>query len=57
MNDLKYNIGDTVKVLPPFNESFPDSYAITEIVTNNEQPTVFVLGEVGGFDEQYLEKV
>ena len=56
MNELKYNIGDTVKVLPPFNESFPDSYTVTDIVISEDQPTVYVLGETGGFDEQYLEK-
>lgn len=48
-------IGDLVRVLAPFTESFPDTYAITEVITYEGGTVTYVLGESGGFDPVYLE--
>ena len=51
-----YNVGDTVKVLAPFNKAFPDFYTVTEVVYNpGDNSTVYILGDAGGFDAMYLE--
>ena len=51
-----YNVGDTVKVLAPFKEAFPDVYTVTEVVHNSgDNSTVYILGDAGGFDAVYLE--
>jgi hypothetical protein len=52
-----FNTGDTVKVLVPFSESFPDEYIITEKVTDAIGQVAYILGDNGGFDEIYLELV
>lgn len=49
-----YNVGDRVRVLPPFADSFPGEHVITEVVVH-DGAAVYVLGENGGFDEMYLE--
>ena len=51
------NVGDTVRVLAPFNESFPDNYQITDLVLSDAEPTVYILGDLGGFDSKFLELV
>lgn len=48
-------VGDLVRVLAPFADSFPDSYEITEVVTHPDGQIVCILGECGGFDPKYLE--
>lgn len=48
-------VGQRVRVLPPFTESFPDVYVITEMVVNPDLSVVYILGEHGGFDAMYLE--
>jgi hypothetical protein len=48
-------VGDTVIVKPPFTESFPFAYVITEIVVSEDASTAYILGEHGGFDATYLE--
>lgn len=48
-------IGQRVRVLPPFTESFPDVYVITEMVVSPDVNIVYILGEHGGFDAMYLE--
>ena len=50
-------VGDIVKVLPPFNETYTENYSITEISTTEDRQTVYVLGELGAFSEIYLEIV
>lgn len=50
-----FAVGQSVRVLAPFNESFPDVYTITEIVNNAEGSVVYILGDCGGFDAVYLE--
>lgn len=51
------NIGDVVKVLYPFADSFPDTYVITDSVTDYIGQVAYILGDNGGFDEIYLELV
>lgn len=48
-------INDTVKTLAPFNETYPDTYRITDVVVNEDNTTAYILGELGGFDSRYLE--
>lgn len=50
-----FKIGDAVRVLPPFVESFPGAYFVTEVVNNPDGTTVYILGDAGGFDAIYLE--
>lgn len=50
-------IGDIVKVLAPFNETYSDTYSITDIVITEDNQTVCILGEFGAFSEIYLEIV
>ena len=52
-----YNVVDIVRTKAPFSESFPDEYAITDIVNNGDGTTVYILGDAGGFDAVYLEAV
>jgi len=47
------NIGDKVKVLPPFDISYSDIYIITTI----ENETYFLEGIEGGFCSIYLEVI
>lgn len=49
------NVGDTVRVLAPFNESFPETYQITDIVLYEDGLSAYILGDLGGFDGMYLE--
>ena len=51
------NVGDQVLVLAPFAESFPGPHTITEVVHSTDGTTAYILGEAGGFDAVYLEKV
>ena len=51
------NVGDTVRVLAPFNETYPDTYQITDIVIYEDVPPAYLLGDIGGFDGMYLEAV
>lgn len=51
------NVGDVVKVLYPFTDSFPDNYVITESVVDSIGQVAYILGDNGGFDEIYLELV
>jgi hypothetical protein len=44
-------VGDTVRVLAPFDETYPKTYLITDQVDNR----TFVLCEIGAFDVDYLE--
>jgi hypothetical protein len=50
-----FNVGDTVRVLAPFTESFPEVYVVTEVVNTDDDGTVYILGDRGGFDAVYLE--
>ena len=52
-----FMVGEMVRVLPPFDESFPGEYEITDVVRNPDGTTVYILGELGGFDAIYLEAV
>ncbi len=45
-------LGSIVRVLPPFKDTYPDTYEVTELL-----PEVYILGELGGFDIKYLELV
>lgn len=52
-----FNIGDTVRILYPFTESFPDTYVITAIATDSIGQVAYALGDNGSFDAIYLELV
>lgn len=49
--------GETVRVLAPFNETYPDEYTITEVLTYPDGQVAYVLGDIGAFDAKYLEVV
>jgi hypothetical protein len=51
------NIGDTVRVLPPFADDFPGDRVITDIIHSGDGTTTYILGDAGGFDAVYLEAV
>jgi hypothetical protein len=46
-------IGDTVRILAPFDETYSDEYVITDQVDLR----TFVLGDIGAFDIRYLDFV
>lgn len=50
-----FKVGDVVRILAPFDESFPETYEVTEVVTHGDDQVTYVLGEAGGFDAKYLE--
>lgn len=50
-----YQVGDVVRILPPFADSFSGEHAVTEVVQNPDGTTVYILGAAGGFDAIYLE--
>jgi len=48
-------IGQQVRILPPFDKSFPATYTVEEIVTHPDGQIVCLLSqEAGGFDPIYL---
>ena len=49
-----FSIGDSVRVLPPFAEFFPDVYVVTDVVHGADGSTTYILGAAGGFDAVYL---
>ncbi|MCU0826665.1 MAG: hypothetical protein MUE52_04505 [Tabrizicola sp.] len=50
------SVGQKVRVLDPFTESFPAVYEIIEIVTHPDGQIVCILpDDAGGFDPKYLE--
>ena len=50
-------VNDVVKVLEPFNETYPDTYVITEVKQTDDGQEVYILGEIGAFSACYLEVV
>lgn len=50
-------VGQMVRVLEPFAESFPGEHEITEVLTDGEGQITYVLGETGGFAPIYVELV
>jgi len=53
-----FAIGQPVRVVGVFAESFPGVYTIADIVNNPDGTTVFILDQdAGGFDASYLEAV
>lgn len=54
---MTLSVGDSVRVLEPFNETFTEVYVVTEAIQTEGHPTVYVLGDLGGFVADYLEKV
>lgn len=56
MPDRVFHVGDAVRVLPPFDASFPGVHTVTEIVNNPDGAVVYILGDAGGFDAIYLER-
>ena len=52
-----FEVGQKVRVLPPFEESFPETYEITEVHQHEDGQVAYILGEAGAFDPLYLEAV
>jgi|CXWL01.1.fsa_nt_gi hypothetical protein len=51
-----FSIGQKVRVIGIFSESFPLIYTITEVVNNPDNTTAYLLDQgAGGFDAIYLE--
>ena len=48
-------IGDRVRVNPPFHAFFPDNYVIERIEDVDGTPVYFLTGIEGGFAPMYLE--
>ena len=50
------NVGDIVKVLPPFHETYPDEYVIASVQLTDDGQTVYYLeGVFGAFSADHLE--
>ena len=50
------NVGDIMKVLPPFNETDSDEYVIASVQVTDDGQTVYYLeGAFGAFSADYLE--
>ena len=50
------NVGDIVKVLPPFNETRPDEYVIASVqITDDDQTVYYLEGVFGAFSADHLE--
>jgi len=52
-----FEVGQMVRVLPPFAESFPEIYAITQVHQHEDGQVACILGEAGAFDPKFLEAV
>ena len=53
-----FNVGDKVRVLPPFEVAFPDVYTVAAVDAESEGGPVFFLeGVDSAFDTRYLEVV
>jgi len=51
-------VGKSVRVLAPFDESFPATYQVTEVITQPDGQIVCILtDDAGGFDPEYLVEV
>ena len=48
-------VGQFVRVLPPFGESFQGQYAIEDVIVHEDDQIVYVLSEIGGFAPNYVE--
>jgi hypothetical protein len=48
-------LGDRVRILPPFDQAFPGDYTVTEI--NQEDTWVRVDNEESAFDFVYVEVI
>jgi hypothetical protein len=48
-------VGQLVRVLPPFADSFPGEHEITEVIQHDDGQVAYVLGDLGGFAPEYVE--
>lgn len=48
-------VGQIVRILYPFDESFPGTYEIEEVISYEDGQITYVLKEIGGFAPQYVE--
>lgn len=51
---MEFVIGDTVRILPPFGETYTGEYKIIDI---DENGVVFLENVEGAFDPIYLETI
>lgn len=52
-----FTVGQLVRVLEPFADSFPGKHEVTEVITHPDGQVAFILGDAGAFAAQYLEAV
>ena len=53
-----FEVGQTVRVLPPFAEAFPDHYVVASVTTAADgQAIVLLAGIEPAFSPDYLEPV
>ncbi|MGL4349189.1 MAG: hypothetical protein ACRCT2_01180 [Plesiomonas shigelloides] len=52
-----FTVGQKVRVLEPFADSFPAEYEVTEVITHPDGQVAFILGDAGAFAAEYLETV
>lgn len=48
-------VGDLVRILPPFSDTFDGTYVIVSVQSEGGSTAYFVGGIEGGFDASYLE--
>jgi hypothetical protein len=55
---IMLEVGQEVRVLAPFDESFPEVYAVREVLTQEDGNVVYFIGDIeGAFDIVFLEAV
>jgi hypothetical protein len=55
---IMLEVGQEVRVLEPFDNDFPDVYAVREIVLQEDGNVVYLIGDIeGAFDIVFLEAV
>lgn len=52
-----FQVGQKVRVLSPFAESFPDQYEIVAVITDEDGQIAYDLGGIGAFAPQFVEIV
>lgn len=52
---LTPTIGSQVRILPPFDESFPSLYVVEDVITQADGQVACILSDgIGGFDPKFL---
>lgn len=51
------DIGTLVRILEPFNSDYKDTYIIEEVIVHEDGQVVYLIQDIGGFDQKFLEIV